>query len=179
MDDFAAGKEAICEFANLKMDYLMDPKDSKVIGKMGFALPAAGPAGQFSNIAVHGLGISASGCPSDDLRKAAGRFIGWWTSKDNSIRRVKSGNGLTNARISTFSSPEFSAAYPPEFVKAQLGMMKIQKMCILQIPQWPEIGDYFGVKLEELFTKAYSGEQYDIQAALDDAVNYAKGVLKR
>jgi multiple sugar transport system substrate-binding protein len=175
MDNFAAGKEAIVEFANLKMDYLMDPKQSKVIDKMGFAAPANG----LSNIAVHGLAISASGCPTDDVRKAAGKFIGWWTSKENSIRRVKSGNGLTNGRISTFASREFAAAYPADFVQAQKDMMKMQQMCILQIPQWPEIGDYLGVKLEELFTKAYSGESYDIQAALDDAVNYAKGVLQR
>ena len=51
-------------------------------------------------------------------------------------------------------------------------------MCILQIPEWPEIGDYLGIKLEELFTKAFAGEDYDIQATLDDAVNYAKEVLE-
>jgi multiple sugar transport system substrate-binding protein len=175
MDNFAAGKEAIVEFANLKADYILDPKDSKVIDKVGFAAPA----GSLSNIAVHGLAISAAGCPSEDLRKAAGKFIGWWTSKENSIRRVKSGNGLTNGRVSTFASPEFAAAYPPAYAKAQLEMMKDQQMCILQIPQWPEIGDYLGVKLEELFTKAYSGQPYDIQAALDDAVNYTKNVLKK
>ncbi len=67
--------------------------------------------------------------------------------------------------------------YPAEFVEAQVEMMKIQQMCILQIPEWPEIGDYLGVKLEELFTKAYAGQSYDIQAALDDAVAYAKEVL--
>ncbi len=78
MDNFAAGKEAIVEFANLKADYILDPKDSKVVDKVGFAAPA----NSLSNIAVHGLAISAAGCPSEDLRKAAGKFIGWWTSKE-------------------------------------------------------------------------------------------------
>jgi len=179
MDSFAAGKIAVVNFANLKMDYLMDPKQSVVVDKMGFAKPAAGPCGSISNTAVHGLAISASGCKTEEMRIAAGKFIGWFTSKENELRKVKGGSGLTNARMSTFASPEFAAAYPVEFVQAQMEMMKIQKMCILQIPQWPEIGDYLGIKLEELFTKAFAGEAYDIQAALDDAVRYARDVLNK
>lgn len=179
MDSFAAGKIAIVNFANLKMDYLMDPKQSMVIDKMGFAKPAAGPAGSISNTAVHGLAISTYGCKTKALKIAAGKFIGWFTSKENEIKKVKAGSGLTNARKSTFASSEFASAYPAEFVKAQKDMMAIQQMCILQIPEWPEIGDYLGIKLEELFTKAFAGEEYDVQAALDDAVNYAKGVLKK
>jgi len=177
MDNFAAGKVAIVEFANLKMDYLMDPKGSVVIDKMGYSKPAAGLMGAISNTAVHGLGISISGCSTEELKVAAGKFIGWFTSKENEIRKVKAGSGLTNARKSTFASKEFAGAYPAEFVEAQMEMMKIQQMCILQIPEWPEIGDYFGIKLEELFTKAFAGQPYDIQAALDDAVAYAKEVL--
>jgi len=60
-----------------------------------------------------------------------------------------------------------------------MDMMAVQRMCILQIPEWPEIGDYLGIKLEELFAKAATGKPYDIKAALDDAVEYAKGVLKK
>jgi len=179
MDTFAAGKIAIVNFANLKMDYLMDPEKSKVIDKMGYAKPAAGPFGSISNTAVHGLAISKYGCPTEKERVAAGKFIGWFTSKENEIRKVKGGCGLTNARKSTFASPEFAAAYPSDFVEAQMDMMAVQRMCILQIPEWPEIGDYLGIKLEELFAKAATGKPYDIKAALDDAVEYAKGVLKK
>ena len=177
MDNFNAGKVAIVEYANLKMDYTMDPKGSVVYDKVGYSKPVAGPMGAISNTAVHGLGISVAGCPTEELKVAAGKFVGWFTSKENEIRKVVAGSGLTNARKSTFASPEFAAAYPAEFVEAQVEMMKIQQMCILQIPEWPEIGDYLGVKLEELFTKAYAGQSYDIQAALDDAVSYAKEVL--
>ncbi|GAI24949.1 unnamed protein product, partial [marine sediment metagenome] len=88
------------------------------------------------------------------------KFIGWFTSKENEIRKVKGGCGLTNARKSTFASPEFAAAYPSDFVKAQMDMMAVQRMCILQIPEWPEIGDYLGIKLEELFAKAAAGKPY-------------------
>jgi len=179
MDSFASGKVAIVNFANLKVDYLLDPKRSKVIGKMGFSRPSAGPKGSISSTSAHGLAISVSGAQSEEVRVAAGKFIGWWTSQENEIRKVKAGAGLTNARTATFASPEFAALYPPEFLKAQREMMKVQQMCILQIPQWPEIGDYFGIKLEDLFTKAYSNQPYDVKAALDDAVNYAKGVLAK
>jgi len=179
MDTFAAGKIAIVNFANLKMDYLMDPKESTVVGKMGYAKPAAGPAGSISNASVHGLAISKYGCPNEEVRVAAGKFIGWFTSKENEIRKAEAGCGLTNARKSTFASSEFIAAYPLEFVKAQKDMMTVQQMCIVQISGWSEIGDYLGIKLEGLFTKAAYGEKYDVQVALDDAVEYARGVLKK
>ncbi|HSV32148.1 MAG TPA: sugar ABC transporter substrate-binding protein [Atribacteraceae bacterium] len=177
MDAFAAGKIAIASFANLKMDYLMDPEESVVVDKMGYAPPAAGPKGRVSNTSTHGLAISSPGCRTEEERVAAGKFIGWFTSKENEIRKVLAGSGLTNARTSTFASPEFAAAYPAEFIEAQLAMMEAQELTIPQIPQWPEIGDYLGLKLEELFAKAYVGEPYDIQAALDDAVRYAQEVL--
>lgn len=178
MDTFAAGKIAIVTFANLKMDYLMDPEKSKIIGKMGYAKPPAGPAGAISNTATHGLAVSTYGCPTEEVRVAAGKFIGWFTSQESEIRKVKAGFGLTNGRTATFASPEFAEAYPAEFAEAQKEMMAIQRMTILQIPEWPEIGDYLGIKLEELFTKAFAGEKYDIQATLDDAANYAKEVLE-
>lgn len=179
MDSFASGKIGMVNFANLKMDYLQDMENSVIIGKMGFSKPSTGPMGSISNSSVHGLALSASGNPTDELKEAAGKFVGWWTSKDFELRKVKEGFGLTNARTSTFASSEFAALYPPEFVQAQQEMMKVQQMCILQIPQWGEIGDYLGVKLEELFAQAYAGDTYDVQASLDDAVKYAGDALAR
>jgi len=179
MDTFAAGKEAIVDFANLKMDTLMNPAKSTIVDKMGYSKPPAGPAGEIANNAVHGLGISVSGAKTDEVRAAAGQFVGWFTSAQSEISKVKNGFGLTNARTATFASPEFAAAYPPEFAKAQLDMMAIQRMCIPQIPQWPEIGDYFGIKLEEMSTQAFAGQKVAIQPALDDAVAYAKQVLAK
>jgi multiple sugar transport system substrate-binding protein len=178
MDSFASGKVAIVNFANLKMDYLQTKDKSVVIGKMGFSKPSAGVKGSISNASVHGLGISASGARTDELKAAAGQFVGWWTSAAFEARKVKAGFGMTNARTATFASPEFAALYPPEFVAATAEMMKVQQMCILQIPEWGEIGDYLGIKLEELFTQAYANQNYNVQAALDDAVKYAAGVLK-
>ena len=58
-------------------------------------------------------------------------------------------------------------------------MLEIQELTIAQIPEWNEIGDYLGIKLEELFTLAYSNQPYDIQAALDDAVEFARNALGR
>jgi multiple sugar transport system substrate-binding protein len=179
MDSFGSGKEAIVDFAHLKMDTLMNPAKSTVTKTMGYSKPPAGPAGEIADSSVHGLAISAGGAKTEEERVAAGKFIGWFTSAASEIKKVKSGNGLTNARTATFASPEFAAAYPAEFAKAMLDMMAIQRMCIPQIPQWPEIGDYFGIKLEELGTQAFAGQKVDIQAALDDSVAYAKTVLAK
>jgi multiple sugar transport system substrate-binding protein len=59
------------------------------------------------------------------------------------------------------------------------GMLEVQRLTIAQIPEWGEIGDYLGIKLEELFTAAYNRQPYDIQAALDDAVEHARRALGR
>ena len=179
MDAFAAGRIGIVTFADLKMDTLQDPERSILPGLMGFDIPPAGPEGSVSNTSVHGLAISAPGAATEAEREAAGRFIAWFTSQENELRKVTAGWGLTNARTATFESDEFEAAYPAEFAEAMSGMLEVQRLTIAQIPQWGEVGDYLGIRLEELFTAAYSGQPYDVQAALDDAVEHARQALGR
>ncbi len=179
MDSFAAGRIGIVTFADLKMDTLQDPERSILPGLMGFGAPPAGPAGSVSNTSVHGLAISAPGARTEAEREAAGEFIGWFTSQENELRKVAAGWGLTNARTATFDSDVFIDAYPEAFADAMSGMLEVQRLTIVQIPEWGEIGDYLGIKLEELFTAAFSNQPYDIQAALDDAVAHAERVLGR
>lgn len=178
LDAFAAERVGIATFANLKMDTLQDPERSVVADKMGYSVAPAGPIGvPVSNTSVHGLAISASGAATESEREAAGKFIAWFTSEKNELRKVSEGSGLTNARTATFSSDAFAEAYPVEFASAQSEMLEVQRRTIPQIPEWGEIGDYLGIKLEELFTSAYNDQPYDVQAALDDAAAYAKEVL--
>ncbi len=179
MDAFAAGRVGVVTFANLKMDTLFNPDSSVVVDRMGYALPPAGPAGQLSSLSAHGLGLSAVANMTDAEREAAANFIGWFTSQESEILKVEGGQGLTNARTGTFASQAFSDAYPAEYGEAMRGMLEIQELTIAQIPEWNEIGDYLGIKLEELFTQAYSNQSYDIQAALDDAVEFARNALGR
>jgi ABC-type glycerol-3-phosphate transport system substrate-binding protein len=56
---------------------------------MGFGIPPAGPMGSVSNTSVHGLAISAPGASTEAEREAAGRFIGWFTSQENELRKVR------------------------------------------------------------------------------------------
>jgi len=179
MDAFAAGRVGIVTFANLKMDTLFNPDSSVVVDRMGYALPPAGPAGQISTLSAHGLGLSAVADMTPEEREAAANFIGWFTSQTSELRKVEGGQGLTNARTATFESQAFADAYPAEYGEAMRGMLQIQELTIAQIPQWNEIGDYLGIKLEELFTAAYANQPYDIQAALDDAVAFANRALGR
>lgn len=179
MDAFAAGRIGIVTFADLKMDTLQDPERSIVVDRMGYGIPPAGPMGSVANTSVHGLAISAPGAATEAEREAAGKFIGWFTSQQSEIRKVEAGSGLTNARTATFESDAFKAAYPEEFAAAMSEMLTIQRLTIPQIPQWGEIGDYLGIKLEELFTAAYNNQPYNIQAALDDAVAFARRALGR
>jgi multiple sugar transport system substrate-binding protein len=179
MDAFAAGRIGIVTFADLKMDTLQDPERSIVSELMGYGVPPAGPLGSVSGTSVHGLAISAPGTRTEAEREAAAAFIAWFTSQENELRQVEAGYGLTNARSATFESPEFEAAYPVDFAEALSGMLEVQRRTIAQIPEWGEMGDYLGIKLEELFTAAYNRQPYDIQAALDDAVEHARRVLGR
>ena len=178
LDAFAAGRVGIVTFANLKMDTLQDPERSVVADKMGYSVGPAGPVGiPVSNTSVHGLAISASGAATESEQEAAGKFIAWFTSQENELRKVAEGSGLTNARTATFESDAFADAYPSDFASAMGEMLRVQRQTIPQIPEWGEIGDYLGIKLEELFTAAYNDQPYDVQAALDDAAAYAKDVL--
>jgi len=50
----------------------------------------------------------------------------------------------------------------------------VTKVTIWSSPQWPDIGDNLGIALEEVFT----GTQPDVQATLNDAVQYARDAME-
>jgi multiple sugar transport system substrate-binding protein len=184
LNQFQAGKEALIEDADGFYDFFADKSKSVVYDKFSVCLPCKNKDTNInvSAICAHGLAISTYGCPTPELREAAGRFIAWFTSKQNEIRRVEGGYGISTARKSTLASKEMTGKYPPAYVKTAQDCIPIQKLCIPQIPEWPQIGDYLGINLEKLFTAAFAGQKVskeDIKAALDDAVAYAKKTLAK
>jgi len=91
------------------------------------------------------------------------------------IQRVENGVTTSYARESTLRSPQMAKAIPPFLIKALGKRAAVTTITIMRRPEWPEIGDMLGIILEELFT----GARTDIQAALDEAVDYAAEVLTR
>src|SRR5690606_41341003 len=94
----AAWAVGVAAVANVKTDTLFDPASSVVVGRMGYALRPAGPAGQSSTRSAHGLGLSAVADMTPEEREAAANFIGWFTSQTSELGKVEGGQGLTNAR---------------------------------------------------------------------------------
>jgi len=172
-DAFNAGRVATFIGASAKYGTTENPEESLVAGKVGYAPPpyysnpvAAGGA--------HGYVISSVGCKTDDMRKLAGEFIGWATSKEMELARVKDGKEALNCtRKSTFESEEFKKQIPAEVLKALSDTLAINVQVPPTIPQWPEIGDNLGVILEELFT----GTRKDIKVGLEEANAFALKIL--
>jgi multiple sugar transport system substrate-binding protein len=160
-------------------DWMMnveDPTKSSVAGKVGYSTFPTGPAGQVGNCGGHGLAMSTYGCKNETERKAAGLFIAWMTGKEAELHRIGTSVGfLTIARLSSINSPQFAAAVGPhpDWVSSLASTLKVASPKMPAIPEWPQIGDYLGICLEELFT----GKRSDVKAALDDAVAYAVKVL--
>ena len=90
------------------------------------------------------------------------------------LRRVLDGRAAINcSRKSTFETAIFKARIPAEHLRALSDTFKITRLCIMPIPEWPEIGDHLGIILEEIFT----GVRKDIRPGLQEAAAYARKVL--
>jgi len=172
---FNAGLVATFICATPKYAVTEDPERSAVAGKVGYAPPPYETVPVASG-AAHGYAISSVGCKTEELRKLAGEFIAWATSKEMESRRIiEGGEPLSCARKNTFQLKEFAERIPVEHVRALADTLAITRLVVPPIPQWPEIGDNLGIILEEIFT----GARTDIRASLEEAEAFAQKVLKR
>jgi len=144
-----------------------DPNQSKVVGKVGFALhPVAEQCGSET-------GGFAMGIPANSKNKeAAFLFLQWITSKEQD--RKISEIGGDPVRMSTFADPELQAKY------SEYPVLLEQLKCAATdwrplIAEWGEINvNVMGVALSE----AMSGEK-GIQEALDEASAKTRDVMNR
>ncbi len=170
IEAFRAGKVAFFLDGDVFYDWMEDPSKSQVAGKVGYAPPPTPvPSGAYT----HGLAISAVGAKTDAEKKAAGEFIGWATSKEMELKRLE--KNIMGNRVSTLNSDPMKKLYPQEVRDAIDARGKVTKVTFMRRPEWPGIGDYLGIVLEELFT----GARTDIQAGLDEAVAKAKELLSK
>jgi len=171
IEAFRAGKVAFFIDGDVFYDWMEDETKSEVVGLVGYlAPPVPLPSGAYT----HGLAISAIGAETEIEKEAAGEFIGWATSKEMEMIRLKSLLIMGN-RASTLNSPEAQEIYPKEVLDAIEARGEVTEITFMRIPEWPGIGDYLGIVLEEIFT----GNRTDIQAALDEAVKNAEDLLSK
>ncbi|WP_159718276.1 extracellular solute-binding protein [Geminicoccus flavidas] len=172
VESFRAGQVAVIVESDPLALWMEDPEKSRVVGKVGFApppepLPSAGYA--------HGLALSASGNPDDCSKLVSAEFIGWATSSEMEHRRFEAGLFADFARKSSLEDPIFKEKVPAEYIQALADTSPRTSLLIYDGPEWPEIGDFLGLVLEEVLT----GTRDDIQLSLDEAAEYANDIMRR
>lgn len=169
---FLAGKVAILVESTPLAGNALDPRMSTVVGKIAYAVPPAPLTGGGYG---HGLAIGARANKTEEAKKCAGLFIAWATSKENEQRRLAEGQFGELNRTSVLGSPEFARRYGADLGKALADTGKVTAVNFWQDPAWPDLGDRWGIILEELIT----GSRTDIQAGLDELDAYAKQLIAR
>jgi multiple sugar transport system substrate-binding protein len=150
----------------------IDPKVSKVVGKVGYAPP---PSPLTGGGYAHGLAIGTKANKDDASKKCAGLFIAWATSKENEKRRLDADQFGELNRTSIMTSDEFNQKFGAELGKALAETAKVTAVNFWQDPEWPNLGDHWGIELEELVT----GTRKDVKGSLDELNEFAKALMAK
>jgi len=171
LEAFRSGKVAFMIESTPFADWMEDPTKSSVADKVGYVRP---PAPLPSAAYGHGLAISSVGAKDECTRQAAGKFIAWATSKEQEQARLRDNVFSDYNRSSTIKSDYFQKHVKPQILSGLTDTNPVTQVTFWSGPQWPDIGDNLGIALEEVFT----GTQPDVQASLNDAVQYAQDALE-
>jgi multiple sugar transport system substrate-binding protein len=129
-----------------------DPEQSKVVGKVGFALHPKEKT-RLSETGGFGLGIPANAKNPE----AAFLFIQWLTMKEQDKKVVKAGGAPF--RMSTLNDPELQETHPEfKVMLEQLPYADPDWRPI--IPEWGEINQLIGVAINQVLT----GEKEPMEA---------------
>ena len=140
---FMEGKAAMIYDANVFKALYENPKESKVAGKVGYAVIPAGPGGKrLPHVSNWSLSISKTS--TAERQKATWLFIQWATNKANCLGALMA--GVPSGRASSWSSPVYKAQDKnPDWTAATMKSFEIGQ------PQWnppvinvPEIRDITG-----------------------------------
>jgi len=169
---FLSGHVAILVESSPLAGWAIDPTMSKVIGKVGYAAP---PTPLVAAGYGHGFAIAAKANKDEASRKCAGLFIAWATSKENEKRRLDEGKFGELNRTSIITSDEFNQKFGADMGQALVDAGKVTGITFWQDPDWPTLGDHWGIELEELIT----GTRTDIKGAADELNDFAKNLIAK
>lgn len=147
---FAAGRLAMIIESTAFYPTFNDPKESSVVGKVGYAIVPAGPKGRFP--ANYSIGMALPSAPkSANAAKAASAFLQWSTSQEMEFARTDAGVGNQD-RISVSNSDLLKQKLDPAYIAAVNESAKITKSEYRPlIPQWREMGDIIGEEIGKVF----------------------------
>lgn len=121
---FAQGLAATYWFdASLFAPMFEDPAQSRVVGKVGFAVVPPTKYGHGTGLWPWGIGISSKSSP--EVKKAAWLFIEWATSKYGEQFTAPKTWGAV--RMSTWASPQYKQMLPAGYADTVASSLKIAK----------------------------------------------------
>ena len=144
----------------------LNPDNSNVSDKVAFGTP---PTPLTGGGYAHGFAVGTKANETDAERDCAALWIAWATSKENELRRLEAGQSGELNRTSIFNSAEFAEAFGEELPAALAATSAFTKVNFWQNEKWPDLGNRWGIILEELIT----GQRTDINDALAELEAYA------
>ncbi|MCX5514750.1 hypothetical protein C3941_15645 [Kaistia algarum] len=175
---FAAGRVAMIVESSAFYPVFNDPKQSSVVGKVGYAVVPAGPKGAFPANYSIGLAIPATVDPASKTFAAATAFLQWATSQEMEFARTDKDIGNED-RKSVNQSDLLKSKIDAGYIQAvQEGQAITKTHYRPMIPQWREMGDIIGAEIEASFTGGKSAkEALDAAAEQVTARFKSQGVL--
>lgn len=162
---FSQGKAAMTIDASVNAAYNEDPKQSTVVGKVGYAVIPKGPGGYGINISLHALYISTF----SKHKAEAYKFISWATSTptQTKIMELQPSPSLTSQPV--LMSKAFQDKYGV-FAKAQLDSLALGNLdYVPHVQQSNEITDALAIQLSLALTEGKDVNEAMKQANADEA----------
>lgn len=144
----------------------LNPDNSNVSDVVAFGTP---PAPLTGGGYAHGFAVGSLANETDAERDCAALWVAWATSKENELRRLEAGQSGELNRVSIFNSDAFSEAFGEELPAALAATSEFTQVNFWQNEKWPDLGNRWGIILEELIT----GQRTDIPEALAELEAYA------
>jgi multiple sugar transport system substrate-binding protein len=158
------GKVAMCLMWTDSTYGLEDPEQSKVAGKMGYAMAPAGPAGR-----THEIGGQSFYVPTTSKNpEAAYLFMEWIMGREVQIEQQKLGGA--SARVSTYEEPEVLAL---PWTSASIdAFANTHPSMLYTVPESLQMGDVIQLAISD----ALAGNK-TVKEALDWAATDIKRIL--
>lgn len=147
-----------------------DPKQSRVVGKVGYVLVPKGPKGQFTATYGDGIGVTQASAK----KEAAYLYCQWAVSKVMGARLLQAGGGVP-FRNSILSDTEVQngVKLPHEWLDAVMGSAKTSKLGLPVVVPVAEFRDIIGAAV----TATLSGA--DPATELKKATDQYRPILER
>lgn len=171
--DFAQGKYGLMVDSDHYVAFFENPALSSLVGKIGYALPPAGPTGARNpNLWTWSVVMNAG----SRSKQAAWDFIEWATSREFLLRSAFEGN-MNPTRASVWNDPAFIKHTEPwgDFYKVSKKLVEeLGQVLVTPAVNYMEIATRWTRALLE----AYAGKD-TVQEALEKAAQDIDGMVKR